>query len=150
MYHRAMQLAPCSACRRHVRVDAACPFCGGQPTAPKTPIMSARARRAAVLFAGLLGVAGCGSEEDSTGIVPPYGLPARDTGVTDGTTSDSGPGDTTPADSTTTDTATGDSATADTATTDTATTDGPSDTPLDTKDTGGAVPPYGAPFDTGP
>jgi hypothetical protein len=90
-----------------VRVDEPqCPFCGGSVGAAQ-PIARAvaHASRVAILFAGAVGVAGCGSND-----VPVYGAPFPADAVSDtGSTKDSG--------------------------TDTA-----------SSDTGGAVPPYGAPF----
>ena len=62
-----IELTPCPACSRHVRVDAdACPFCGNA-VAASTPraIPRGRLTRAAVFVAGtaLAGAAGCGGSE---------------------------------------------------------------------------------------
>jgi hypothetical protein len=63
-----IDLRPCSACRRHVRVDAsACPFCGAPAEAAQARSMPrGRLTRAAVFAAGtaLAGAAaGCGGSE---------------------------------------------------------------------------------------
>lgn len=134
-------LAPCTACRRHVRVPSGpCPFCGGAVgEATYTP--RGRGPRAAILFASVVGIAGCGSDDSDT--VPIYGAPPYDdTGVID---TGARP-DTAVVDTAATDTATTDAVTTDTSdASDTAVSDAP-DAPGDTRDSGGAVPPYGAPF----
>lgn len=134
-----MSLALCTSCRRHVRVDEpACPFCGGSIGAPVVRAVS-RARRAAILFGSAAVIAGCGSTDD-TSVVAMYGMPIEDAATLDtGATKDTSANDTAVADSrpadTSSDTASSDTASSDTSSADAAETD-----------TGGAVPPYGAPF----
>jgi hypothetical protein len=62
-------LRPCTECSRHVRVDeAACPFCGGDNTAPFTPprIPTGRLTRAAIFASALAtgGAAACGTNPE--------------------------------------------------------------------------------------
>jgi uncharacterized membrane protein YgcG len=64
-----IDLTPCSACSRHVRVDAqACPFCGSAiaALAPRA-VPRGRLTRAAVFVAGtaLAGASGCGGSESA-------------------------------------------------------------------------------------
>lgn len=57
-------LAPCTGCRRHVRMsESACPFCGALPSAAASEVAGPMGRmsRAALLAAGLA-IAGCHSE----------------------------------------------------------------------------------------
>lgn len=141
--------APCTACRRHVRVsEPRCPFCGGAVgEARYTP--RGRGPRAAILFASVVGVAGCGSDYDDSSVVAAYGVPADSSAIVDtGSQPDTAPA----VDSTVTDTATPDTATPDTASEDAkgdTPADASADAPADTNDTGAPVPPYGAPFDSG-
>lgn len=65
-----IELTPCSACSRHVRVDAdACPFCGAAVAATEPRSMPrGRLTRAAVFAAGtaLAAAGGCGGSETAS------------------------------------------------------------------------------------
>jgi len=100
-------LAPCPACRRHVRAaEGACPFCAASLGTPQlVPGAAGRLARGAV-FVFASSVIGCGASTsgepipadtgsatdtraDYGNIAPPYGVPA-DTGTDDGTVDDTG------------------------------------------------------------
>ncbi len=57
-------LAPCPACRRHVRVDeSACPFCASAlPAVPPRVLTPGRLTRAAVFAGAIAGTAACGGK----------------------------------------------------------------------------------------
>jgi hypothetical protein len=70
-----IDLAPCQACGRHVRADAAsCPFCASPITAPrvKRTSVAANVGRAAMFYLGAT-LASCGGDERN--IAQPYGAP---------------------------------------------------------------------------
>ncbi len=59
-----IDLAPCSACRRHVRIDeATCPFCGAATAGAPRTLPVGRFARAAVFAGAVAGAAtGCGGK----------------------------------------------------------------------------------------
>ncbi len=72
-----MILGPCTACRRHVRLDEpSCPFCGGVvPAAPTTPEgATPRLSRSALAALGAIGV-GLGLAGCPTPVAALYGGP---------------------------------------------------------------------------
>ena len=128
-------LAPCTHCRRHVRVDAsACPFCAGPLAlvAPMPRTLPRLSRGGLVALGASAILAGCGG--DGGQVAAMYGVPPMDTGLA----ADTGSPDTSAADTA-----------ADTGTADTgAVRDGAADArdaATDTGDTGGFAPPYGIP-----
>lgn len=130
-------LIPCPACRRHVRAEAACPFCkSALPSDVRAvPSSSTRLGRGA-LFAFAVSVAACGGSTESD---PP--TTTTDTGAAKsdtGTTTDTGGGSDTSVDDTGGPVAAY-GAPADTGVVDT----GPADT--GPKDDGGPAPAYGLP-----
>ncbi|MBS2016195.1 MAG: hypothetical protein JST00_25155 [Deltaproteobacteria bacterium] len=81
-------LASCSGCRRHIRrTERACPFCGAEPgpsAASDDPAGGASAwprSRAAILFAGVTAIAGCGKKTEGL-VTPAYGVPPPDSMLT--------------------------------------------------------------------
>lgn len=67
-------LVPCRACHRHVRLGADCPFCGADAPAPPPAVVAPRTRlrgRAALLFAGSIGLATACAEEAPAPLAPP-------------------------------------------------------------------------------
>ncbi|MCZ7684002.1 MAG: hypothetical protein M5U28_36620 [Sandaracinaceae bacterium] len=73
------ELAPCTGCGRHVRLDdPACPFCGGTARQRARPPRVARSvTRAAIFYLGatLAGCDGSTEPEPEESIVQPYGAP---------------------------------------------------------------------------
>jgi hypothetical protein len=74
-------LAPCTACRRHVRAtEAACPFCGGSVGVARTALPETRLARASLaVFA--IAVAGCTEPTREAASPDPVAKPALDAAV---------------------------------------------------------------------
>jgi hypothetical protein len=74
-------LAPCTACRRHVRAtEAACPFCGGPLGVARNAIPEGRLSRAGIaVFA--LAIAGCTEPTREAASPDPIAKPAADAGA---------------------------------------------------------------------
>jgi hypothetical protein len=76
-------LVPCSECRRHVRDDEACPFCGGLPGEVIERSLSPRIARAAVIL-GMVSLSACyGAPDSIEDECRPDARVCPDTGVSD-------------------------------------------------------------------
>lgn len=74
-------LAPCTACRRHVRAtEAACPFCGGAIGVARSAMPEGRLSRAGLaVFA--IAIAGCTEPTREAAAPDPVAKPAADSGA---------------------------------------------------------------------
>ena len=68
------ELVPCRECRRHVRAGSSCPFCGAEAQAGSVRAAPRASGRFAMLFAGAIGLSGCG-EQASPDLAPPPEAP---------------------------------------------------------------------------